>query len=202
MGDIRWIHDRTHERALEVAHLFAHLGLEAVDEEVARLSSGGHRAVYEENRRGAAVLSQSDPQVTVFLTRHCLGTRLNCVARSLPSGISSPALSGIDDLLVATVAGCVGYSSVSALSAPVRLRATLANRWGVLIAGCLATAPASYVRSVATVERHIVDLSTRLRLEGKEPDILKLVRSRLEARPPENSGGARSEPPTLNLPPP
>jgi len=127
-GDIRWIQDRTHERALEVAHLFAHLGLEAVDEEVARLSPGGHRAVYEEYRRGAAVLPQSDPQVKVFLTRHCLGTRLNCVARSLPSGISSPALSGIDDLLVAAVAGCAGYSSVSALSAPVRLRATLANR--------------------------------------------------------------------------
>ena len=154
---------------------------------MARLSFGGHRAVYEEYRRGAAELPQSDPQVNVFLTRHCLGTRLNCVARSLPSGISSLALSGIDDLLVATVAGCAGYSSVSALSAPVRLRATLANRWGGVLAGCHATAPASYVRSVATIERHMVDLSTRLRQEDKEPDVLRLVRSRLEARGPGTS---------------
>ena len=200
-GDIRWIRDRAHERAREVARLFAHLGLEAVDEEVGRLSPAEHQAQYDEYRLRAALLPQSDPQVKVFLTRHCLGTRLNCVARSLPSDITASTLSGIDDLLVATVAGCAGYSSVDALPAPVRLRATLANRWGGVLAGCHATAPASYVRSVATVERHMVDLSTRLRQEDKEPDVLRLVRSRLEARGPGAPGDVTDEPPVLLLSP-
>jgi len=53
-GDIRWIRDRAHERAREVARLFAHLGLEAVDEEVGRLSPAEHQAQYDEYRLRAA----------------------------------------------------------------------------------------------------------------------------------------------------
>ena len=58
----------------------------------------------------------------MLLTRFCLATRLNCLARYLPTAISQPALGTIDELLIATVAGCAGEDSVANLTAAVQGR--------------------------------------------------------------------------------
>ncbi len=67
----------------------------------------------------------------MLLTRFCfcLATRLNCLARDLPTAISQPALSSIE-LLIATVAGCAGKASSANLTAAVQGRTLLAMRYG------------------------------------------------------------------------
>ncbi len=77
-----------------VAKLFAHIGLKAVDD----LAEERHGQAYSNYKTGAIALPESETQVQMLLTRYCLATRLNCLARYLPSVISQPALSIVDDL--------------------------------------------------------------------------------------------------------
>ena len=93
--------------------LFAHIGLKAVDD----LAEERHGQDYSNYKAGAIALPESETQVQMLLTRYCLATRLNCLARYLPSVISQPALSIVDDLLVATVAGCAGESPTNITAA-------------------------------------------------------------------------------------
>ncbi len=58
----------------------------------------------------------------MLLTRFCLATRLNCLARYLPTAISQLAPGTIDELLIATVAGCAGEASLANLTAAVQGR--------------------------------------------------------------------------------
>jgi len=103
-------------------------------------------------------LPASETQVQLLLARSCLTTRLKCLARYLPSAISQPALRIVDDLLVATVAGCAGEDSATNLTAATQGRALLAMRYGGVLPGAATTAPAQHVSSVAAVERFISEM--------------------------------------------
>ena len=121
----------------------------------------------------SASLPAFETQVQMLLTRNCLATRLNCLARYLPSAISQPALRIVDDLLVATVAGCVGEDSATNLTAATQCRALLAMRYGdVLLPGAATTAPAQHISSVAVVERFIREIGVALERWGTEPSAL------------------------------
>ena len=97
----------------------------------------------------------------MLLARYCLATRLNCLARYLPSAISQPALRIVDDLLMATVASCAGGGSPTNLTAATQGRVLLVMRFGGALPGAAVTAPAQYVCSVAAVERFISEMGQR-----------------------------------------
>ena len=103
--DLAWLSEQAEKQAAEVALLFAHIGLTAVD----AAAVGRHGNAYTEYKARATVLPQSEAQVQMLLTRFCLATRLNCLARYLPTAISQPALGTIDELLIATVATVEGF---------------------------------------------------------------------------------------------
>ena len=117
----------------------------------------------------------------ILLTRYCLATRLNCLARYIPSVISQPVLSIVDDLLVATVAGCAGESPTN-LTAATQGRGLLAMRYGGVLPGAATTAPAQHMSSVAAVERSISEIGATLERRGAEPSALRMVRGRIRAR--------------------
>ena len=103
------------------------------------------------------------------------------MARYLPSVISQPALSIVDDLLVATVAGCAGESPTN-LTAATQGRALLAMRYGGVLPGAATTAPAQHISSIAAVERSISEIGAALERRGAEPSALRMVRERIRAR--------------------
>ena len=110
--DFVWLLARADEQAVGVAKLFAHIGLKAIDD----FAGERHGQAYVDYKARAISLPESETQVQMLLTRYCLATRLNCLARYLPSAISQPALSIVDDLLVAAVAGCAGEASPTNLT--------------------------------------------------------------------------------------
>ena len=97
---------------MEVAKLVAHIGLKAIND----LAGERHGRAYIDNKEHAVSLPVSETQVQLLLARYCLATRLNCLARYFPSTIFQPALRIVDDLLVASVAGCAGDDSASNLT--------------------------------------------------------------------------------------
>ncbi len=105
------------KQAAEVALLFAHIGLAAVD----AVARERHGQAHTEYKARATVLLQSEAQAQILLTRFCLATRLNCLACYLPTAISQPALGSIDELLIA-LAGCAGEASSAHLTAAVQGR--------------------------------------------------------------------------------
>ncbi len=66
----------------------------------------------------------------MLFTRLCLATHLNYLARYQPTALSQPALGSINELLIATVAGCAGEASSAHLTAVVQGRTLLAMRYG------------------------------------------------------------------------
>ncbi len=118
----------------------------------------------------------------MLLTRYCLATRLKCLARYLPSAISQHALRIVDDLLVATVAGCAGEASPTNLKAATQGCALLAMRYEGVLPGAATTAPAQHISSVAAVECSISETGAAQELRGVEPSALRRVRERLQAR--------------------
>ena len=78
-----------------------------------------------------------------------------CSLLDLPKSVSQPALRIIDELLVATVAGCAGEDSAANLTAAVQSRALLAMRYGGALPGAETTAPAQHISSEAAIERFI-----------------------------------------------
>jgi hypothetical protein len=176
--DRAWLAMQAGMQAAEVARLFAHIGLKAVDAAaVARFGQA-----YEMYKGGASALPESAAQIQMLLARYCLGTRLNCLARYLPSATSQPALSVIDELLVATVAGLAGEASAANLTRVVQSRSLLAMRFGGALPGAVSTAPSQHVCSVAAVERFIALTGSALELVGAEPSVLRRVRDRIRAR--------------------
>jgi len=148
-----------------VAKLFAHLGLK-------RTMTWPVSSTDE--RHGRAVsLPVSETQVQLLLARFYLATRLNCLVCYLPSVISQPALRIVDDLLVASVAGCAGEDSASNLTAATQDRALLAMRYGGVLPGAATTEPAQHVSSVA-VERFISEIGAALERRGTEPSATPL----------------------------
>ena len=176
--DREWLAAQAGKQAAEVGLLFAHLGLRAVD------AAAGARLgpAYETYKAAAAALPESEAQAQMLLARYCLATRLNCLARYLPSTSSQPALKTIDELLVATVAGLAGEASSASLTAAVQSRVLLAMRFGGALPGAETTAPAQRVSSVAGIERFIGQIGAELELRGEEPITLRRVRDRFQAR--------------------
>ena len=86
---------------MEVAKLFAHIGLKTIDE----VAGERHGRTYTDYKAGAVSQPVFETQVQMLLARFCFATRLNCLARSLPSIISQSTLRIVDDLLAATEAG-------------------------------------------------------------------------------------------------
>ena len=170
-GDRAWLEAQAGKQAAGVAQLFAHLGLAAVD----TAAGERHGQSYRSYRERAATLPASEPQIKMLLARYCLGTRLNCLSRYLPKSVSQPALRVIDELLVATVAGCAGEESTVNLTAAVQSRALLAMRYGGALPGAETTAPAQHISSEAAIERFIAETGARLELEGAEPSTLRRV---------------------------
>jgi hypothetical protein len=184
--DITWLEARADEQAMGVAKLFAHIGLKAIDD----LAGERHGQWYVDYKAHAVSLPESETQVQMLLTRYCLATRLNCVARYLPSTISQHALRIVDDLLVAAVAGCAGEASPTNLTAATQGRALLAMRYGGVLPGAATTAPAQHISSVAAVERSISETGAAQELRGVEPSALRRVRERLQAREANAALGA------------
>ena len=140
--DFAWLLARADEQAVGVAKLFAHIGLKAIDD----FAGERHGQAYVDYKARAVSLPESETQVQMLLTRYCLATRLNCLARYLPSAISQPALSIVDDLLVAAVAGCAGETSPTNLTVATQGRALLAMRYGGVLPGAATTAPAQHIQ--------------------------------------------------------
>ena len=111
--DLTWLAARVSEQAVEVAKLFAHIGLKTIDV----VAGERHGRTYMDYKAGAVSLPVSETQAQMLLARFCLATRPNWLARHLPSVISQPSLRIVDDLLVATVAGCAGENSLADLTA-------------------------------------------------------------------------------------
>jgi len=72
----------------------------------------------------------------------------------------------VDDLLVASVAGCAGEDSASNITAATQGRALFAMRYGGVLPGAATTAPAQHVSSVAAVERLISEIGAALERRG------------------------------------
>ena len=164
-ADKAWLIQEARRRAGDASKLFAHLGLSAVSAVGVDLM-GSDFSGYADT---AATLPESDPQVKMLVTRLCLATRLNCLARSLPSAISSVALAGVDRLLKASVAGCAGVSSLNELTESVQDRSILASRFGGVLPGSVVVSPASYVSTVAAVERSLSTLGHGHGVDGVLP---------------------------------
>ena len=184
-SDRAWLAAQAGKQAAEVARLFAHLGLKAVD----AAAGARYGPAYENYKAGAAALPESAAQVQMMLARYCLGTRLNCLSRYLPTATSQPALGIIDELLVATVAGLAGESSGANLTGAVQSRSLLAMRFGGALPGAVTTAPSQHVCSVAAIERFIAQTGTEQELRGVEPSVLRRVRDRIQARGANSASG-------------
>ena len=103
-----------------MALLFVHLGLDAADSVV----SGYNGAeVFASYKRDAAILPEDERQIMVFMARFSFMPRLNCVARNLPSSLSTDPLRMVDALAIETIAACAGLSSSQGL--------TEARRWKI-----------------------------------------------------------------------
>ena len=109
-------------------------------------------------------------------------SRLNCLACYLPSAISQPALCIVDDLLVATVAGCAGDDSATNLTAATQGRTLLAMRHGGVLSGAATTASAQHISCVAAAERFISKIGAALEWRGTEPRALRRLWERIQAR--------------------
>jgi len=177
-ADRAWLVARALEQAAEVARLFAHLGLDSVDE--AAVDRYGQ--VYLDYKASAAKLPPDEAQIQMLIARYCLGTRLNCLSRFLPASTSQLALREIDRLLAATVAGCAGFDSLAVLTRATQRRSLLAMRHGGVIPGAEIPAAAQHVSSEAAIERFIFDQGTLLRREGREPDVLRRICERISNR--------------------
>ena len=82
-ADKAWLEKEARRRACDASKLFAHLGLSAVSEVGTELMG----SEFENYAASAETFPESDPQVKMLVTRLCLATRLNCLARSLPFGV-------------------------------------------------------------------------------------------------------------------
>jgi len=126
--DIAWVKARAKEVAAEAMLFFAHLGFESVD---AAASQYVGPATYESYKREAAILPVDESQIKLFLTRYSLMSRIQCVARSLSSSVSSSPLNAIDHLAVETAAACAGLASARDLTVDQQARARFPHqlRW-------------------------------------------------------------------------
>ena len=93
-----WLRQQVVRMAEATASLFAHIGLNAVDEAEGVLGFDNYTV-------DVPCLSKADPQVQNFVARYTLARRLNHVTRVLPPTIIQEPLSRIEQMIAAAVAG-------------------------------------------------------------------------------------------------
>jgi hypothetical protein len=167
-----------------VALLFVHLGLDAADSVV----SGYNGAeVFASYKRDAAILPEDERQIMVFMARFSFMPRLNCVARNLPSSLSTDPLRMVDALAIETIAACAGLSSSQDLTEAQRGKITLPTRWGGALPGFGVVAPAQAVSSATAVEAYLKGLYNLERERDTLPWILGRIHDRFSNRSPAAS---------------
>ena len=169
--DVAWVKARAKEVAAEAMLFFAHLGLEGVD--AAASEYVGHDT-YDSYKRAAATLPEDESQIKFFLARYSFMSRLQCVARSLPSSVSSDPLHAVDLLAVETAAACAGLTSARELTADQQGRIVLPTRFGGIIPGNAIVAPASSVCAAANVDDYLL----RVAPTGGRPELWIMARMR------------------------
>ena len=181
--DISWVKARAKEIAAEAMLFFAHLGFEGVD---AVASEYVGSATYESYKREAAILPLDESQIKLFLARYSFMSRIQCVARSLSSSVSSGPLHAIDLLAVETAAACAGLPSARELTADQQARVVFPTRFGGIIPGSEVVAPVSSVCAAANVDDYLL----RGAATGGRPEpwILTRMRERVADRGPAEGG--------------
>jgi len=130
--DTAWVKARTKEVAAEAMLLFLHLGFESVD---AAASQCVGPATYGPYKREAAILPVDESQIKLFLTRYSYMSRIQCVARSVSSSVSSGPLQATGLLAVETTAACAGLASARDLTADQQARVVSPTRFSGIIPG-------------------------------------------------------------------
>ena len=184
--EINWVKDRAKDIAFGAAMLFAHLGLQAVDDVAAGYAGA---EAFRDHKNDAAILPENESQIKLFLTRFSFMSRLQCIARSLPSLLSADSLRAVDSLAVATAAGCAGLPRASDLTAAQQGRVVLPTRFGGIIPGNGIVASASHVGAAASVETFLTRFGSSLSARGLEPWILARIRDRIQDRAPGANRG-------------
>ena len=169
-SDVEWLTTKAGEQEVEVgiAKLFARIELRAIN------YLADPTRMHTRNTRQAPFLCLCPKlKYRCSLRGYCLATRLDCLAHYLPSAFSQPALRIVDNLLVATVAGCAGGCSPTNLTAATQGRVLLAICFREAFPGAAATAPAQHVCSVAAVERSISEMVAALEQRGAAGNLTK-----------------------------
>ena len=176
--DTSWVVARAKEIAAEVALLFVHLGLDAAD------SASGYAGaeVFASYKRDAAVLPEDERRIMVFIARFSSMPRLNCVARNLPSSISTDPLRMVDALAIETIAACAGLSSSRDLPEAQGGEIAPPTRWGGALPGFGVAAPAQAVFSATSVEAYLKGLHNPESARGTFPWILSRIYDRFSNR--------------------
>ena len=125
-------------------------------------------------------------------------SRIQCVARSLSSSVSSGPLHSISLLAVETAAACAGLTSARDLTADQQARVVFPTRFGGIIPGSEVVAPVSSVCAAANVDDY---LQRGVATGGRpEPWILARMRERVAARALAEGGNvSRLTPAELEL---
>ena len=113
-------------------------------------------ATYESYKREAATLPLDESEIKLFLARGSLMSRIQCVARSLPSSVSSGPLRAIDLLAVETAVACAGLASARSLTADRQARVVFPTRFGGIVPGSEVVAPVSSVCAAENVEDYLL----------------------------------------------
>ena len=116
-----WLRQQVVRMAEATASLFAHIGLDAVDEAAGVLGFDNYTV-------DVPCLPKADPQVQNFVARYTLARRLNHVTRVLPPTIIQEPLSRIEQMIAAVVAGLM-RTKLPELPLALRRRLTLPARW-------------------------------------------------------------------------
>jgi hypothetical protein len=139
-----WLRQQVAGMAEATASLFAHIGLDAVDEAAGVLGFETYPGVVPR-------LPKADPQVQNFVARYTLARRLNHVTRVLPPTIIQEPLSRIEQMIAAVVAGLM-RTTLPELPLALRRRPTLPARWSGSMPGGLLAAPARFISGSSSAE--------------------------------------------------
>ena len=170
-----WLRQQVAGMAEATASLFAHLGLDAVDEAASELGFDNYPEVVPR-------LPKADPQVQNFVARYTLARRLNHVTRVLPPTIIQEPLSRIEQMIAAVVAGLM-RRKLPDLPRALRRRLTLPARWSGSMPGGLLAAPAQFISGSSGAEKLMLGVVEKMTRDGRAvPPILSSVVSRFGTR--------------------
>lgn len=177
-----WLRLQVKGMADSTALLFAHLGLQGVDnvaKEDLRVPN------YPDTETLLPRLPEVEPQLQNLIARVTLGRRLNHVSRVLPPGIALEPLARVELLLSAVVAGLM-RKELSELPVALRRRLTLPARWSGSLPGGAVACFAQNLSAAVSAEAKIRGLVEQWNVSGTPvpPALLVLLeRETLRANP-------------------